>query len=336
MKNQVSRREFLQLSSASAIAGAVAAPSAEGVPAAANGPFRGTLCLFSKAVPQLNYQELARSAKQAGFDGIDLTVRGGGHVLPERAAADLPRAVGAIRDAGLKVPMITTELLSADDPTAEPIVSTASKLRIPYLKPGYYYYLGTGYGTKFINYKFIDVLKGLDAAGEKFRGLVALAAKHEIQVGYHNHPYYIGAPIWDMFRVIEPLDPRWCGFYYDLCQATMDGGVSAWKISSDLVMPRLKMAAAKDFVWKKVGQHQWRAELCPMGQGMANWPEFARTLALANFHGPISLHEEYTIPGVTDDQGRALSRTGVPTVMAVAKRNLDYLRSVIREAYEDL
>jgi sugar phosphate isomerase/epimerase len=138
-----------------------------------------------------------------------------------------------------------------------------------------------------------------------------------------------------MFRVIEPLDPRWCGFYYDLCQATMDGGVSAWKISSDLVMPRLKMVAAKDFVWKKVGQHQWRAELCPMGQGMAHWGEFARTLALANFHGPISLHEEYRIPGVTDDQGRALSRSGVPTAMAVAKRNLDYLRSVIRKAYQE-
>jgi hypothetical protein len=39
--------------------------------------------------------------------------------------------------------------------------------------------------------------------------------------------------------------------------------------------------------------------------------------------------------GVTDDQGRALSRAGVPTVMAVAKRNLDYLRSVIREAYQE-
>jgi L-ribulose-5-phosphate 3-epimerase len=333
---QISRREFLQVSSASAIAGAVAVspPPAAGVPAAARGPFRGTLCLFSKPVPQLNWRELAQSCKNAGFDGIDLTVRRGGHVLPERAATDLPKAVAAIRDAGLKVPMITTELLSADDPTAEPIMSAASKLSIPYLKPGYYHYLGPGYyGSKFIHYRFIPVLKALEGAGRKFRGLVALAKKHGIQVGYHNHPYYVGAAIWDMFRVIEPLDPRWCGFYFDLCQATMDGGVSGWKIAADLVIPRLKMVAAKDFVWKEVGPHQWLAETCPMGQGMSHWREFARSLAQANFHGPVSLQEEYAIPGAADNQGIALSRVAVPRVMAAAKQNLDYLRSVIREAY---
>ena len=49
----------------------------------------------------------------------------GGHVLPERAADDLPRAVEAAREEGLDVPMITTALTSADDPTARPILSTA-------------------------------------------------------------------------------------------------------------------------------------------------------------------------------------------------------------------
>jgi sugar phosphate isomerase/epimerase len=323
MNKKVSRREFLQVSSASAIAGGVAfSPSrGEGVPAAAREPFRGTLCLFSKPVPQLNWQELARSTKDAGFDGIDLTVRRGGHVLPERAASDLPQAVAAIRAVGLKVPIITTELLRADDPTAEPIISTASKLSIPYLKPGYYHY------------ELVNVLKELEAAGEKFRGLVTLAAQHEVQVGYHNHPHCIGAPIWDMSRVIEPLDPHWCGFYFDLCQATMEGGVSGWKIAANLAMPRMKMVAAKDFVWKQVGQHRWRAETCPMGQGMSHWREFVHSLAEANFHGPISLQQEYAIPGVADHQGIALSRATVPQVMAAAKENIDYLRSLVREAY---
>jgi L-ribulose-5-phosphate 3-epimerase len=325
LKNQASRREFLQISSATAIAAAVAiSPGAvSAAPAPARGTFRGTLCLFSKPVPQLNWRELAHSSKLAGFDGIDLTVRRAGHVLPERAATDLPQAVAAIRDAGLKVLMITTELLGADDPTAEPILSTASKLSIPYLKPSYY------------RYEFINILKELEEAGQRFRGLVELAAKHGIQVGYHNHPRCIGAPIWDMAKVIEPLDPRWCGFYFDLCQATMEGGVSGWKIAASLTMPRMKMVAAKDFVWRKVGQHRWQPETCPMGQGMSHWREFARALAQANFHGPISLQQEYAIPGVADHQGIALSRATVPDVMAAAKQNLDYLRSVVREAYEE-
>ena len=75
------------------------------------------------AVPQLSWPELAESARHAGFGGIDLTVRAGGHVQPERVATDLPEAVAAIRSAGLEVPMITTELLAADDPVAEPILT---------------------------------------------------------------------------------------------------------------------------------------------------------------------------------------------------------------------
>lgn len=334
MNKQVSRREFL--SSATALVGAVPLSAELLTPegATARKLFRGTLCFFSKPVPQLNWRELAQNAKSAGFDGIDLTVRRGGHVLPERAATDLPQAVAQIRDAGIEVPMITTELLEADDPTAEPIMSTASRLSIPYLKPGYYPYLPGYYGTRFIDHRRIDVLKALDVAGQKFRGLVTLAEKHRIQVGYHNHPYFIGAPIWDIFRIIEPLDPRWCGFYFDLCQATMDGGVSGWKISADLVMPRLKMVAVKDFVWKEVAPHRSQFKVCPLNQGMSDWKEFLHTLAQSDFHGPVSLQQEYVVPSATDRQGIALSRATVPQVMAAAKENLGYLKSLLHEAYE--
>ena len=324
MNKNVSRREFLQISSASAMTGAVAltAGRAAAAPAAARSPFRGTLCLFSKSVPQLNWRELAQSVKRAGFGGVDLTVRPGGHVLPERAATDLPKAVAAIREEGIEVPMITTALLTADDPTARPIISTASKLSIPYLKPGYY------------PYKLVNVLKEVDEAGRQFRGLVDLAAKHGIQVGYHNHPRYIGEAIWDMARVIEPLDPRWSGYYYDLCQATMEGGASGWRVSTNLVMPRLKMVAAKDFSWKQAGPHRWQAKTCPMGQGMSNWKEFVHLMAQSNFHGPISLQQEFEIPGAAHPSGIAISRATVPTVMASAKENIDYLKSLIHEAYE--
>lgn len=333
MTQPLSRRAFLQTSSALASVAALSAGSGAGTaagssagpatarPPAARGSFRGTLCLFSKPVPQLNWQELAQAAKEAGFGGIDLTVRGGGHVRPERAREDLPSAVQAIRDAGLEVPMITSELLSADDPTAETILGTAGKLSIPFLKPGYYHY------------KFVNVLAELEEAGQRFRGLVELAGKHGVQVGYHNHDGYIGAPTWDMARIIEPLDPRWCGYYYDLSQATSEGGVGGWKIAAHLVIPRLKMIAAKDFLWKEVTTHKWEARNCPLGQGMSRWSEFLEILAQSDFHGPITVHEEHQIPGVSDEQGIALSRSNVPAVMASAKRDLDYLKSLLSQAY---
>jgi L-ribulose-5-phosphate 3-epimerase len=322
INSRVSRREFLQVSSAGTLSAAFPVSTPVPEPPAARGPFRSTLCLFSKPVPQLNWRELAEAAKGAGFGGVDLTVRREGHVLPERVVTDLPQAVAAIRDAGLEVPMITTELLAADDRTAEPILSTASKLSIGFVKPGYYHY------------KLVNVLAEVDRAGEQFRGLVELAGKHGIQVGYHNHPEYIGAPIWDIAKVIEPLEPRWCGFYFDLSQATMDGSVSGWKIAANLVMPRLKMVAVKDFIWSEAGPHDWQADPCPLPQGVSRWKEFLPMLAESDFHGPISLHEEYRIPDVSDRQGIALSRATVPGVMSAAKKDLEYLKLLLREAYE--
>lgn len=322
MGARFSRRSFLQASSAVTLAG-ISGLSANSKPLPyAPGPFRGMLCLFSKPVPQLSWQELAASAKRAGFGGIDLTVRTGGHVMPQRAAEDLPKAVAAIRAEGLEVPMLTTELVRGDDPTAGPILSTAAKLSIPFIKPGYYHF------------KFVDVCKERDEAGNQFRGLAKVAEKYGVQVGFHNHAGYIGGQTWDIFPVIDALDPRWVGYYYDLENAAAEGGAQGWRIAANLVMPRMKMMAVKDFYWKKTEAEGWRETTCPLGEGMCKHKDLLRMAAEGGFHGPISLHVEYQIPGVSDDQGIALSRDKDEEVMAAARRDLETLKPVLREAYE--
>ena len=130
------RRRFLGAASARGLlrgdrlAGAGSAARPRCRPAAAR-PRRAAPTPASSAssrspCPDMDWRRLARSAKRLGFDGLDLTVRKGGHVLPERAAEDLPRAVATAREEGLDVPMITTALTSADDPTARAILSTAA------------------------------------------------------------------------------------------------------------------------------------------------------------------------------------------------------------------
>ena len=322
MKESLSRRQFLQVSSAAAwAAGAVPLPmNSAGRPA--RRPYRGTFCFFSKVVPQLNWQELAKSVKAAGFGGVDLTVRGGGHVAPQRAAEDLPKAVEAIRAEGLEVPMITTGLTRAEDPTAVPILSTASKLSIPYMKPGYY------------PYRFIDVRRELEEAGNQFRGVVELVEKYRVQVGFHNDYSFVGSQTWDIARVMDTLDPKWAGYYYDLENATIQGGEDGWRIAANLAMPRTKMIGAKDFYWQKTETEGWRPRGCPLGRGMCHYKQFLRMIADADFHGPISLHMEYTIPGVSDSEGIAQSRDKDDEVMAAAKQNLDTPKALVHEAYE--
>src|ERR1017187_1643623 len=77
------------------------------VPAEAPRP-APTICLLSKHLATIHYAELGGVLKDLGFAGCDLTVRPGGHVEPALSAADLYRAVEAIRAEGVEVPMITT------------------------------------------------------------------------------------------------------------------------------------------------------------------------------------------------------------------------------------
>src|SRR5687768_2204111 len=53
--------------------------------------------IFSKHLQFLNLKDMAEAAASIGFDGIDLTVRPNGHILPERVQSDLPLAVEAMR-----------------------------------------------------------------------------------------------------------------------------------------------------------------------------------------------------------------------------------------------
>src|SRR5258708_13809990 len=96
------------------------------------------LCIFSKHLPDLGYDDLGNVARQMGFDGVDLTVRKGGHVVPERAAEDLPRAVEAIRGHQLAVPMITTEIVDAAEKDARPLPAPASRCCVKLWKTRYW------------------------------------------------------------------------------------------------------------------------------------------------------------------------------------------------------
>jgi L-ribulose-5-phosphate 3-epimerase len=310
-----SRRRFLELTSATLCSSALLEADAASAPEPhQRGPYKGKLCFFSKPLPMLDWTRLGQAVKRMGFDGIDLTVRPEGHVLPERAADDLPQAVTAIRAEGLDVPMITTALTSANDPTARPILSTAAKLGIHFFKAGYYHY------------EYKDVRAELEKAGRDFRGLAELAHKCGIQAGYHNHEGYIGGALWDIDRFIDLLDPKWAGYYFDARHATAEGGGGAWKCATHLVASRLKMVAVKDFYWRKTGKG-WEDENCPVGEGMVDWKYVFGVIATTDFQGPISLHIEYEIPGSNAEEK-------VANTIAAGTRDLNFLKARLREAYE--
>ena len=284
----MTRREWMRATGGTAVAAALGA-RAEAVPAR-------TFCLFSKHLPELDWSALARATRDAGFEGVDLTVRPRGHVLPERAPDDLPRAVDAIKAQGLSVPMITTELTSADSPLARPLLETAARSGVRFFKTGYWRFTASP-----------DVRAQVAAAGAALEGLAALARDCGIEMGFHNHETYIGAALWDIAPAMDRLDPKWAGYYFDPRHAVAEGGAGAWKAATHLVAPRLKMVAVKDCVWEKTAQG-WRVENCPLGEGLVDWAWVGAALRDAQFSGPISIHLEYALSPGTSHTLKAATR----------------------------
>ena len=219
----MTRREMLATAAQVAVIGAIGAPQASAQP-------KREFCLFSKHLPELSWGDLGEAVKDAGFDGVDLTVRAGGHVLPERAATDLPKAIEAITAHGVKVPMITTELTSASVPVARPLLTAAAKSGVKYFKAGYWRYSSSP-----------DVRSQVATTGKALAELAALAADCGIELGFHNHQAYIGAALWEIAPFMDRLDARWAGYYFDPRHAVAEGGGGSWKAASHLVAPRLKM-----------------------------------------------------------------------------------------------
>ena len=93
---------------------ALAAAAAEEKPAAG----KLKVAIFSKHLQFLKGDALAAAAAEIGFDGIDLAVRKGGHVEPDRVREDLPKLVASIRQHGLEVPMLTTDIADTATPYA--------------------------------------------------------------------------------------------------------------------------------------------------------------------------------------------------------------------------
>ena len=244
------------------------------------------VCLFSKHLVKLHYSELGGVLNAMGFEGCDLTVREGGHVLPEKAPADLVRAIESLRGEGVEVPMITTDITSAGDPHARNVLGLAGHyMKVPYFKPGYW------------RYQAVPVEEKLAQVRADLLGLAALGRAYGIACGFHNHAGdYVGAPIWDIREILAGTDPRWAGYYFDAGHATAEGGDGGWRTALRMALPRLKMVAVKDFYWEKAGG-SWKRTVCPLGEGMVNWPAFFQILAAAKWAGPISLHVEHGTPG---------------------------------------
>jgi L-ribulose-5-phosphate 3-epimerase len=270
--------------------------------------------IFSKHLQFLNYQDMAEAAAEIGFDGVDLTVRPKGHVLPERVESDLPKAVEAIKKNTLASVMMTTAVENANNSIDQKLLETAAGLGIQYYR---------------MNWLAYPEGKTIPDAVEQFKqsikGLASLNNRLGLTGCYQNHSGdRAGASIWELWDMLQPADKQYMGAQYDIRHAVVEGGLS-WKNGLRLIQTRIKTLAIKDFVWaQKDGK--WVVENVPLGEGMVDFKTYFSLLKQYQIQVPVSLHFEYPLGGA--EHGRTEISIDKREVFAAMKRDLAKLHEM--------
>lgn len=322
-QKNINRRTFLT-TAAKAATGALAVPAlgsrAFHDPENRTSPeSSNAICIFSKHLQWLDYEDLGKFVRDVGFDGVDLTVREGGHVPPEKAERLLPEAADKIRKAGVSVPMMATDINDADDPLTGPILRTAGNHGIKFYRMEYYRY---------------DQRPDIEKYLEELRPVVAKLAKmnkqYDIHGAYQNHSgSRVGASIWDIWYLIKDLDPRWIGMQFDIRHATVEGARS-WVNDFSLVKDFVKCSVAKDFHWIKTKDGQWNIKNMPLGEGMADLERYFAMYKKFGLDGPISLHIEYPI--FERDEHTLSKSEKMKFARKVLAKDLETLRTLLQKA----
>lgn len=279
------------------------------------------LVVFSKHLHWAPWNEMASVATECGFDGIDLTVRKAGHVLPERVADDLPRAAEAIKKAGSELSMITAGIVDAQSPHAEDILKAASALGVRHYRWG--------------GFKYDDrtpIADQLTALKRRVKELADLNKRYNMTAMYHTHSgMEVGAPIWDLWTILREFDPNLVSINYDIGHATVEGGFGGWIRSAQLSAPLMRGVAVKDFRWGTNEKGAWTPRWCAPGEGMVQFTKFFAMLKQQRFEGPIQVHYEY--PGLGGaEHGNAKITVSKAEVVSILKRDHDFYRARMREA----
>jgi sugar phosphate isomerase/epimerase len=237
-----------------------------------------TWSVFTKSW-KMPLPELGRFIKGLGFDGIELPVRPGFQVEPEKAGKDLPAAAKVLADFGVRI-------VSVAGSTDERTIAACGAAGIPTIRVC----------------EHVDPKKGGYVAVEReiqarYDALVPTLRKHGVAIGVQNHCDANIASAMCVLHLIEKYDPRQVAAVWDPCHCALNGEDP--ELAADFLWPRLCLVNLKNAYWRlKTGpeaevaqwEHYWTTGRC----GLAPWPRVMAELKRRNYSGAVCLSAEYS------------------------------------------
>jgi sugar phosphate isomerase/epimerase len=274
--------------------------------------------IFSKHLQFLDYLEVGKKAAELGFSGVDLTVRPDGHVLPENAIFDLPKAIQEIEKGGSTCTMITTAIDSVNQEYTVDILKSASKNKVSFYRCNWFTYDA-----------IVPLQKTLQNCQNQLYDLSQLNKQLGIIGCYQNHAgTKVGASIWELERLLQNVDESYFGVQYDIRHATVEGALS-WENGLRLIHENIKTIVVKDFKWvQKNGV--WQIENTPIGEGIVDFNTFFKLLKKYQINVPVSLHLEYDLGGA--EKGKRNITISQDKVFQAMQQDLKRIRQFWEEA----
>ena len=271
--------------------------------------------LFTDDIRDLSIRDACRAAKKAGFDGLDLTLRPGGHVVPENAGPGLAEAHQVADEEGFAISMATTAITAADALYAEQVID-AVHFRIPAIKLGYWHY--QPFGT---------AMKQFDEARRKLEGIIRLARRYHVRPCVHLHSGKLIANTPLIYQLLKDFSPDDVGAYVDTMHMTVEGGDAGWEMALDLVKPWVALVGVKNFLFHPTKRDEfglpiYEPRITPLAEGMVRLPAFFKRLKEIGYDGIVSLHSEYR-------GDNSLRRMNTAQIIEQSAADLKFLKGIL-------
>jgi sugar phosphate isomerase/epimerase len=270
--------------------------------------------VFSKVLQWIPVMELPAVAKKMGYDGIDLTVREGGHIEPKDVKSVLPAFVEKCLAIGLQHPLLTTTILDPTDKESMQVIETAGKLGIKHYRMGWY------------NYDFKQNLKNqLEALKSEVSKIADQNRKFNISGNYQNHSgNSVGAAVWDGYQLVNQNSTEYCGLEYDIRHAMVEGAFS-WPVNFELIKNKIRVVDIKDFRWSS--DKELKPINVPLGEGVVDFTAFVALLNKNKLYTPMSIHLEHDLGGA--ELGSKSPSISEDEIIKAVTKDLNFLKNLV-------
>jgi sugar phosphate isomerase/epimerase len=265
--------------------------------------------LFTKVLQWLPLEDVPKAVMDLGFSGIDLPVRKNGFFDLDEIKSKLPKIIAQSENLGLKTPVLTTEITLSHMSDWDELLRSMAGEGIKDYRMGYISFTGK------------NIMEELRSLNHQMKKAAELHEKHGVTAHYQNHAgSRIGGSVWEVYHLLDGIDPDHIGLQFDLRHATVEG-YQSYKNVFYLVSDKIRSFDLKDFVWGNPSGKGDQPINVPYGEGNVDFGLLLEHPAFRSGDIPKILHVEYDLGGA--EHGHKTPKLPADKILTAIRKDVE-------------